>query len=143
MLRKLESLGLIEKGEVESVGRRTSQKYAITSQGLEVLKGWLRTPVEPMAIRNELLLKLFFGKHSEPEVLINHLVTYQRRAEEDVRSLEESLAAIEEPANIAQHPHAIYLLAPMRHGIESGRARISWCRETINALQNSADPQAN
>ncbi len=137
MLRELEALGFIEKGDAESVGRRASQKYAITSEGLNILKSWLRKPVDPMVIRNELLLKLFFGKHTQPEVLIEQLAVYQRRAEDDVRFLEERLKALEDPENIAQHPHAIYLLAPMQHGIDSGHARIAWCKDTIKALKRN------
>lgn len=138
MLGQLEGLGLIEKGEVESVGRRSSQRYAITPEGLTVFEAWLRNPVEPTGFRNELLLKLFFGSYAQPAVLIEHLAAYQRRAEEEVRFLEERLRTIDDPANIAQHPHAIYLLAPMKHGIATARARIAWCKDTITALGKAA-----
>jgi len=47
MLGQLEGLGLIEKGEVESVGRRSSQRYAITPEGLILKLVELRSYLPP------------------------------------------------------------------------------------------------
>src|ERR1700694_4574756 len=40
--------------------------YTLTEQGREELQRWLAEPVERMVERNELLLKLFYGRHNTP-----------------------------------------------------------------------------
>src|SRR2546423_1494831 len=64
MLRQLTEEGLTTS-HIEKQEKRPERRiYALTEQGWDELRRWLTEPVEPQVERNELLLKLFFARHT-------------------------------------------------------------------------------
>src|SRR3954462_12030201 len=59
-LKRLSEAGLVEGSDVPR-GERKRTVYAITAEGMEVLKGWLREAPATFETRDEGLLKLFFS----------------------------------------------------------------------------------
>ncbi|MCY2965818.1 MAG: PadR family transcriptional regulator, partial [Planctomycetota bacterium] len=60
-LHRLVANGLaVSRGGTKST-RRTRIVYAITSKGRKEFREWLVLPAAPQPVRNELLLKLYFG----------------------------------------------------------------------------------
>ncbi|MBB4630961.1 PadR family transcriptional regulator [Sphingosinicella soli] len=136
ILQKLEAEGLAECLGAETHGRRKSRKYAITETGREALRDWLAAPVSGAGIRNEHMLKLFFGRHVAPEVSIAHLSDYRRQLTHDLATFEAFRAGYEDAIRAGRTSKTlIYVLAPLDFGIRGARSQIEWCDETIRALE--------
>lgn len=136
ILQKLEAEGLVACVGVEGHGRRQSRKYAITETGQEALRDWLAAPVSSAGIRNEYLLKLFFGRHVAPDVSIAHLADYRRQLARELATFEAFRAGYDDAIRAGRTSKTlIYLLAPLDFGILGARAQIEWCDETIRALE--------
>ncbi len=136
ILQRLEADGLVECVGAEGSGKRQSRKYAITEAGLAVLREWLAAPVSSAGIRNEYMVKLFFGRHVAPEVSIAHLTEYRRQLAHDLAVFETFNAAYEDAIRAGRTSKTlIYLLAPLDFGIRGARTQIEWCDDTIRALE--------
>ena len=61
-LKRLESQKLVERARGAQKGRAGRQVYALTPAGLRELQEWLTRQPQMQPFRNELLLKLFFGR---------------------------------------------------------------------------------
>lgn len=78
-LKTLEKEGLITK-EVETKESGPIRKiYTITKQGSKELKDWLNKPARPEVNRYEMLLKLMFGEHTNPEINGKHVQDFKKR----------------------------------------------------------------
>ncbi len=64
-LRRLETDGLVESRE-EPRGRVPRRVFSLTTAGREALDAWLEEPEEAYEVRDEGLLKLFFGDLMSP-----------------------------------------------------------------------------
>ena len=74
--------GLAESADTGKAANGRGQKvYRITDKGLHALSDWLVEEPEVEKLRYEILLKISFGKHTRPEVLIKHLDDFIRRNE--------------------------------------------------------------
>ena len=65
-LRRLEAAGLVESRE-EPRGRVPRRVFSLTQAGRKALDAWLEEPEEAYEVRDEGLLKLFFGDLMSPE----------------------------------------------------------------------------
>src|SRR5581483_2894682 len=74
VLENLEKQKLILKTPTKS--NRKRNLYSLTPIGINKLKTWLREPPESIQLRNELLLKLFFGNLVHLETNIEQLENY-------------------------------------------------------------------
>ncbi len=64
---------------VQTQAKRPDRKmYSITVAGREALANWLQTSVQPMPIRDDLLVKLYAGEWAQPELLLAELREHQR-----------------------------------------------------------------
>jgi DNA-binding PadR family transcriptional regulator len=76
-LGRLEAAGLVEVRD-EPHGRRRRRVHALTAAGERELRAWLADVDELYEIRDEGLLRLFFGELMEPEALVE--LARRRRA---------------------------------------------------------------
>ena len=72
-LRKLEAARLIAPVKQAAPDTRRRKLYTLTAAGRARLRTWLSEPPKPQPPRNELLLKLFFGRHAPPGACAAHL----------------------------------------------------------------------
>lgn len=129
VLQRLVDRGWVTKqsdaGEV-----RTRHLYAITDTGREELERWLREPVVPTPPRLEILLKTYFGAHTDPAVVAGHVRAYRVERERQLETLE-SVHTMLEAAPDGEHR---YLRMTVRAGILAARAALSWCDEVLSEL---------
>jgi len=130
-LRDLAAAGLIRaRPQTESRERRV---YEITAKGRAAMRAWRAEPPRPAPVRNELLLKLFFGSTpgtmDEISWLEEHQDTVAARLRE-FRKIRRQL--LSEQAN---HRSLPYWLAVLRHGEIMSEAALRWCEETSATLQ--------
>lgn len=130
MLRQLQREGLAEPRAAK--GGRGGTTYAITEAGRAELARWLAEPTAPRPPRNELLLKLFFGRYAKPAELQRHLETF--RAERAAlaaryRETRHMLESIPAPP-----PHLPYWLLTLSYGESEVAAQLRWADGALATL---------
>ncbi len=145
ILRHLNAEGLVTKTTAGGSGKRPRHVYAITDKGRDALIEWLHEPTEPPALRNELLLKLFFGGEVEKATSRGQIDAYRRRMTMDLeryRTIEKKLRA-----EHGSDPNLPYWLMTLRYGQRDREALIAWCDEAIALLdsipETASEPPAD
>ncbi|NND01395.1 MAG: PadR family transcriptional regulator [Acidimicrobiia bacterium] len=80
--KRLAAMGMID-GVKEYTGKRARTVYSITEQGREALQAWLATPVSPLAIQFEAMLRL----HLAPLGTKDQLVATLNRVRTDMQEM--------------------------------------------------------
>ena len=116
-LRRLEDAGLVESRE-EPRGRVPRRVHSLTDEGRRALDHWLAETAESYELRDEGLLKLFFGDLVPPEQL-RDLVERRRAWYEETaahfRGIGDALGDLDETS-----------AAVLRHGIELMEWNAAW-----------------
>lgn len=136
-LRKLSEAGLVE-GVDAPRGDRKRTVYAITAEGEEQLKAWLRQPPQTCEMREEGLLKLFFAGVLEPHQAaetLRAMSAYRRGLAERLRDLE---PLAEEKELEKDDPYPLMVL---RGGIEFNQWFAEWCERMEASLLTPARPE--
>jgi DNA-binding PadR family transcriptional regulator len=132
-LGSLEEDGLATVERIIEEGRPQRKLYRITEVGLDVLKEWLKEPVQVSRPRNELLLKLFFGKRMTTETSISHLEKFMADLEAKRALLELIRGEMDE--SLHSRADAKYWMMSLRFGILECEAQIQWSRESMGILR--------
>jgi DNA-binding PadR family transcriptional regulator len=113
--------------------------YSITKKGQERLAIWLAVPPQPEIPRNELLLKIFFGVQTSPEILIG----YMERMLKNERAVLQELTRIEKEvlSQNQQFPDVPYWQMAARFGQFELEAHVRWAEETLAELNRIATKQ--
>ena len=133
-LTALEAAGLVEREEPTGSSARR-----ITAAGEARLRDLLAQPFNAPPARDPLLLRLFFGRHVEPDLtrerLEHTLEATQQRSEEFARVR----AEIEQDPDA---PDTVYWLITLSAGEHAAQARIAWAREALDLLDRSTAQDA-
>jgi len=134
-LRALEEQGLVtRKPEMGGVrGRPNRQVYAITEAGEEALREWVAAPAKPEVPRNEMLLKIFFGRRVPAELNLRQIAEQRRGFVEELEGYEATEQRIQKECS--QHPDLPYWLLTLSYGKRYTEAEIAWCDEAIAQLK--------
>jgi DNA-binding PadR family transcriptional regulator len=133
-LRELASTGLIRPRTGARIGGRERQVYEITPRGREALRRWRALPPRPAPVRNELLLKLFFGRKESVDLdldWITELVKTEAARLAEFRRIRSQLMA-----ERRDHPSLPFWLATLSYGEHHSRAVLRWGRESVRALRS-------
>ena len=77
-LARLDAEGLVSRRVEPQTGRPDRHVYSLTPAGWTTLCAWLARPVAPRRTeRNELLVKLFFGRHIGAATAAEHVRRYR------------------------------------------------------------------
>jgi DNA-binding PadR family transcriptional regulator len=130
-LRSLEAAGLVRARE-EPYGRRRRRVFEITPQGEAALREWLRGDEDAYDLRDEGLLRLFFGEQLSREELLE-LARRRRRwfAEATQRFVE---------IELEQGPFEGPSGEVLRYGVELMAWNTAWWAELELRLQQSPPP---
>lgn len=131
-MKRLEEEGLALVERIIEEGRPQRKLYRITDSGLEELRLWLEEPVKESQPRNELLLKLFFGKRVDSSVSVGHLQSYVEELEER-QSLLETIQG-EMDLSLNTRADAKFWMMSLRYGILECQSKIQWAKESIQIL---------
>ncbi|WP_152656569.1 PadR family transcriptional regulator [Oceanobacillus sp. CFH 90083] len=136
-LKKLEQEELATIQAASREGKPDRKEYFLTEKGKAVLKDWLEQPLKQLPVeRNEVLLKLFFGRHQTTEQTLHLLEDYKQKLEKLYQTYEGIEEGIEE--GIASHNHnqsdAKYWLFTLDYGKKVTEAAIAWCDATIKEI---------
>jgi DNA-binding PadR family transcriptional regulator len=129
VLQKLVDLGWVTRRS-DASGVRTRHLYEITDEGRAELDRWLREPVVPTPPRLEILLKTYFGAHTDPLVVADHVRTYREERERQLGMLELVHGMLADGGDDADR----YLRMTVRAGVLAARAALEWCDEVLSEL---------
>ena len=131
-LKKLAGDGLVTRKPEKHKGKPDKNIYSITAKGRERLKQWLALPPQPEIPRNELLLKLFFGAQTSPQMLIG----YVQHMLEANRAVLETLQHVgREIDKDTHHADVPFWKIATRFGQLEIDAHVKWAEETLNELR--------
>jgi len=144
VLRRLEEEGLVTKVRHEQEGAPARNVYSITEDGRRVFEDWLRRPPDRMLLREELLLQVFFGQWTEPEVVLAKLEAEDRRCRQIIENLEGIRDHIDRGGDVpadapaemaaAMNSGAPYWRATVEYGLHYYAGIRRWCDETRKGL---------
>lgn len=132
-LTKLETQGAIASEIIPQEGRPDKKLYRITTLGKEILTTWIAKPSEPMAVREELLVKVRAAHLVSSEVIIEEL---ERRRKIHLENLaackDKEREKYAEPSELSLAEKCKYLT--LRRGIRYETEWVAWCEEAIAML---------
>lgn len=132
MLKRIAAQGLAEARVERQNGKPDRQVYSLTPAGRARLEQWLKLPPQMPPPRNELLLKLFFGRLGDRADVVRHVQEFRQRQEDLLRQY----AHVERwlRRDHAKHPDLPYWLVTLSYGVHQSRALVAWCDETLSTL---------
>jgi PadR family transcriptional regulator, regulatory protein AphA len=136
ILKQLLAEGLVSAYNDNTDTKRERIIYKPTEQGLQELQEWLRKPVEPAPLREELLLKIFFGRYMAKTDLLEHLRQHREDLQKTMRKYEQIEAFLQAKEAEGQSG-VIFSLITLNLGKQRTKAQINWCEESIALLQNT------
>jgi DNA-binding PadR family transcriptional regulator len=126
-LPRLVATGLARSRAVEQSSKPDKQVYRLTREGRRALDAWLTT-VEPGA-RETFFLKLFVGKLTTVDVLLDHVEQFTADVEERLDMYCEIERTNTNRGNDWYHRHVL------RHGIERAEQELAWAAGVARALR--------
>jgi len=128
-LEQLEQAGLVESHVERQSGRPDRKVYTLLEMGRERLREWLKEPARDEVPRNELLLKLFFGRLMSKATLRAHLTSKRDRLLEELRVYRALHARLDHES--ARRKELPYWLLTLRYGVHITKAELAWCNEAL------------
>lgn len=134
-LTKLETQGAIACEIIPQEGRPDKKLYQVTNQGKELLTAWIGEPSEPMAVREELLVKVLAASLVQPEVIIKELERRRQMHGEKLSACKEKeQECFADPSVLSLEDRCVYLT--LRRGIRYETEWVAWCEEAIAMFSN-------
>lgn len=130
LLKQLNEEGLTVSQAQKQAGKPERIMYTLTEEGFEQLQHWLAEPIENQVGRNELLLKLFFGRQISPNLNMEHLRRFRALQEHNLRRYQQIETHLQD--DTWQNAYSRITLSYGRHECE---ALMAWCDETLALLQ--------
>lgn len=130
MLGRLHEQGLVDRTVERQEGRPDRKVYSITDDGRRELRDWFAEPPTPPRPRNEILLRLFMGRHADTEYLLRDIRNYRDRVAESLAALRDIERRLETEAD--SHPDRLYWGLTLRYGLTVFEALVDWA-ETAEA----------
>jgi PadR family transcriptional regulator, regulatory protein AphA len=140
MLRRLDERGLVAMTVERQDGRPDRKVYAITDDGRRALEDGFAEPPAPSLPRNELLLRIFMGRHAPKEHLLRDVRENRERAERTLAMLQAIEARLDaEPGRQAERA---YWKLTLRYGLRVYRAIADWSREAEAVLEELSEEES-
>ena len=129
-LSKLEAQGAIAPEIVTQESRPNKKLYRVTPIGKEILTTWIAEPSEPMAVREELMVKVLAAHLVPLEVIIQEVKRRQQIHSEKLAAYKkEEPEMLSESSELSLDKKCIYLT--LRRGIRYETEWVAWCEEAI------------
>lgn len=133
-LKALRAARWIEPVNEAGRGRRARVRYRLTAAGRRALLQWLSQPAAPMPVRQEVLLKVFFGQQQSAPQVAEHL----NREGKAAKARQETLTAIGRTLldDFPNDPDLAFSLMTVRAGQLRSAAWLTWvadCRRLLAA----------
>ena len=133
-LQQLEKQRLVTKKTERQKGKPDRNVYSLTPAGRERLKQWLSEPANHEVLRNELLLKLFFGQWVSAATSGSQIENHRKMWKEQLVDY----AAIRKRL-LQEHetdPGRPFWEITLSYGEHIAKAQLAWSEEALNKLKD-------
>jgi PadR family transcriptional regulator, regulatory protein AphA len=115
---------------------REQRMYEVTAKGRKQLAEWLPMAARRQVLRDELLLKLFFGAEAPIAVSRQHLQQQADNAQARLSAYGEIEPRLQRlrRAPPPDGPRVMWWEMTLRRGILDCRAELQWCQESLRTL---------
>jgi PadR family transcriptional regulator AphA len=120
------------KEQPATKSNRHKKIYSITTKGRNELIAWLKKTPQKTTIRNELLLKIFFGANVNQTENIHHIIQKQKQSESELIALNQLRDKIARTHKNSMHLK--YWLITLDLGIKHAKSELSWCKDSLKIL---------
>lgn len=138
-LKKLKDRGLVTMQRDERDVGPDRKVYTLTEEGRDELDRWLRQPSSPHSVRDEYLLKLYFGDKRRPTVALANLEKLVAELEETMSGLEKDRAQLDE-MEISQTEHAFRDLS-LQWSEQYHDTKLKWCKQAVERIGQLRDKE--
>jgi PadR family transcriptional regulator, regulatory protein AphA len=140
-LRQMEQDGYVTRiPEIKKNGPHRNI-YKITEKGELEFEKWLKLPYEKQQTRNELLLKIFFGRG---ELIDNLIEKVEKEKEENVMVLkryEQIEKKLLDEGNHQNQNESPFWQITLMYGKYKAQAVLKWCDESLESLKAMKENQ--
>ena len=130
--------GLAEVHTSSHKGKPDRNEYFLTLKGIVTLKNWLEQPIEQIPIeRNEILLKLFFGRYQSKESTVFLLEDYKQKLDARYQTyigIEKAISNYKDNDEDAR-----YWFFTLDYGKRVTEAALDWCTYTLEKILDGED----
>ncbi|TGK85673.1 PadR family transcriptional regulator [Leptospira bourretii] len=133
-LAKLEEEGLIREWEKTDNNGKKKKVYKITRPGLEAFRRWMdESPIQTNK-RNELLFKVFFGRHMNPKLLTQQLEEEVRKQKEDLKLLKNFQKELD--TDWEKHPDLEYWSLTLEYAEKQTKLNLDWIDKVKSKIKS-------
>jgi PadR family transcriptional regulator, regulatory protein AphA len=136
MLRRLHERGLLAQRVERQEGRPDRKVYSITDAGREALEAWFAEPPSPQRPRNEVLLRIFLGRHTSPDHLVRDIRAQREGFASTLAQLRSVKVRLESEAS--DHPDRVYWGLTIEYGLKALEALVEWGDEAEATMREIA-----
>ena len=136
-LAKLTDKGLLNVNTQAQAKRPDRKLYTLTNAGHQALKDWLTVSVQPPQLRDDLLVKLYAGRWTEPETLIKELKAHQAQRQQKLAIYQEIARQYFSAATLPYAEACIKLT--LDYGIIYEQGWLQWCDQALAKLSEFSD----
>ncbi|MDW7618012.1 PadR family transcriptional regulator [Peribacillus simplex] len=86
-LRRMEKDGYVKKEVIQQEGKPNKNLYVITSKGQEEFQQYMESPINPTIMRSDFFIRLFFGKFTKKENILQWMENEKEHVKRDLESL--------------------------------------------------------
>ncbi len=132
MLSRLSRQGLVKSRVQRGKGTPDRKVFSLAAKGRKYLRNWLAAAPRYAPPRNELLLKLFFGRIAARADIARHVQEFRQN---HARLLLE-YARVEKwiSKTHPKHPDKSYWLITLGYGREHSKGMVKWSDQTLHTL---------
>ncbi|MGB0715342.1 MAG: PadR family transcriptional regulator [Phycisphaerae bacterium] len=139
-LHRLRDQGFVQSEESKDASGPRRVLYSITPNGKHALLEWLAEPAAPDTVRNELLLKVFFGNVAGSQTSIAQIRQYELALKE-IKSLYARYEQEIETREVSPD-RRLYWRVALLSGKFVNDAKLAWCREAISLIEQNAQSES-
>jgi PadR family transcriptional regulator AphA len=135
-LRELHEEGLIDRRQEPRDAAPDAYVYTLTEAGKKAFVEWIEQPSLAERVRDELLLRVFFGCKVPLTATIRQIEDFARRQEATLSTFRGIAATLDREH--ADNPCKPYWLMTLRRGELVAEARLAWAKESLDTLGSMA-----
>jgi DNA-binding PadR family transcriptional regulator len=134
-LARLEAAGLVDHADVPGAGPRQSKRYAVTPAGLDALREWVASDLEPQPVRDLEVLRLWSVWTVEPDTARGLVEQARHQHAARLAAYEQELAGLADDPDARDPRHPLFASrVTLEGGVRSRRASVEWCDWLLREL---------
>jgi DNA-binding PadR family transcriptional regulator len=134
-LARLEGAGLVMHTVVDGAGPLPTKRYAVTAEGLEALRSWVASDLEPQPVRDLETLRLWSIWTVAPEAARSLVAQGRARHLEALEAYRNELAEVSALPSARQRDHPLFASRlTLEGGVRGRQAAVEWCDWMLDEL---------